>query len=729
MRVLHLIGGGDVGGAKTHIYSLLGRLTSRPGVDVLLVPLRYGPFAEEAAGLGIPTRVLPGSIRSALKELRRLLAEGNYEILHCHGARANLCGALLKLRGFAPPVITTVHSDPRLDYLGRPFARCTFGALNAWALRRLDAYIGVSDPVTDLLTKRGFPPDKLYTIYNGLEMPIGAAICRPHNDTVTAGIAARFDKVKDHATLLKAFAAADLPNLRLKLAGVGPERRRLERLCDTLSIRDRVEFLGWVGAGDMPAFFASLDINLITSKYETFPYALTEGARAACATIASRVGGIPKLIDTEVSGLLFKPGDADSLARCLTRLYRDPGLRERLGRSLFAKTARSFSLDKTADTQLDIYRRVLAPKKPGFLACGAYGKDNLGDDAMLTVLRGAMAGAFPERRLTVLSRKPANTRRRFRVRTRHTFNLFGFWREARRCEVFFHGGGNLLQDETSSRSLWFYLLTLWLAKKCGCKVLMIGCGIGGLRKPGNRRLTARIVASCVDGIALREADSLQELESLGIPVGRGVYDAPQVTLAADLALTLPPADSDAADSYLLTQGLSPDGAYLCLALRPWPGFEEQLPDFAAFCEAAHLKHGLTPVFLAIEPHRDTGPACAVAARLSCPHHILAPIGDPALAAAVLGKMRALAAMRLHALVLTAGSGVPLIGISYGEKVTAFLDAMGCRACVPLRQANQDTLVSLLDAALTEDASVRLLRANELKQAAAGNIDLIRAVLE
>jgi polysaccharide pyruvyl transferase WcaK-like protein len=206
---------------------------------------------------------------------------------------------------------------------------------------------------------------------------------------------------------------------------------------------------------------------------------------------------------------------------------------------------------------------------------------------------------------------------------------------------------------------------------------------------------------------------------------------PTITLAADPALNLVPADSDAADSYLLTQGLPPDGAYLCLALRPWPGFEAQLPDFAAFCEFAYREHGLTPVFLPIEPRRDAEPARAVTSRLSasCPRHILTPIGDPALAAAVLGKMRAVAAMRLHALVLAAWSGVPLVGISYGEKVTAFLDALGCRACVPLGQADRDTLAVLLGTALSEDAEARLKRAAELKQAAAGNIELIRKTMQ
>ena len=386
-----------------------------------------------------------------------------------------------------------------------------------------------------------------------------------------------------------------------------------------------------------------------------------------------------------------------------------------------AKAARLFSLDATIAAQAEIYRRLLAERRPGLLLCGAYGIDNLGDDAMLIALRDGIAAAFPGRRLTVLSRRPGQTKRRFRVRTRYTFNLWGFWREARRCAVYLNGGGNLLQDETSSRSLWFYLLTLWLAKRCGCKVVMIGSGIGGLRKPRNRRLTRRIVNACVDRIALRESDSLQELNALDI--GR-----PAIEVAADPALALPPADPDAADSYLLSQGLDPGGAYLCLALRPWPGGEARLPDWAALCEYAYKRYGLTPVFLGIEPKSDDAVAKNIAARLSCPHYILRPIGNPALAAAVLGKMRAVAAMRLHALVLAAGSGAPLVGVSYSEKVAAFMSALGCAACVPLDGASSDVLVTLLDAALSEDTDARKIRTAALKQTADGNLDAVRKVL-
>ena len=77
-------------------------------------------------------------------------------------------GALLR-HSTGLPVVTTVHSDYRLDYLGRPLSRLTYGTINTVALRLLDYRIGVSDAMTELLVSRKFDPDKLFTIYNGLD--------------------------------------------------------------------------------------------------------------------------------------------------------------------------------------------------------------------------------------------------------------------------------------------------------------------------------------------------------------------------------------------------------------------------------------------------------------------------------------------------------------------------------------------------------------------------------
>ena len=216
MKVIHLISGGDSGGAKTHVLSLLQNLNKT--ITAQLVCFRDGPFAEEARQMGIPTMIFGGNnVFRTRRKLAAYIKEGGYELIHCHGSRANMIGAMLR-RPTGLPVVTTVHSDYRLDYMGRPFSHLTFGTINALALRKLDYRIGVSDAMVDLLISRGFPPDRFYAIYNGIDFTppapqgdrlaylrsLGANVDR---DSVVVGIAARLNPVKDMSTLIRGFAA------------------------------------------------------------------------------------------------------------------------------------------------------------------------------------------------------------------------------------------------------------------------------------------------------------------------------------------------------------------------------------------------------------------------------------------------------------------------------------------------------------------------------------------
>ena len=127
MKLIHLISGGDVGGAKTHVLSLLQGLNRTE--DVHLICFMEGPFAEEARCLGIPTTVIEGSNPMAVrKRILAIIRHDDCQLLHCHGARANMIGALVQ-RQARIPVISTIHSDYRLDYLGRPLAALTYGDL------------------------------------------------------------------------------------------------------------------------------------------------------------------------------------------------------------------------------------------------------------------------------------------------------------------------------------------------------------------------------------------------------------------------------------------------------------------------------------------------------------------------------------------------------------------------------------------------------------------------
>ena len=488
MKVIHLISGGDSGGAKTHVLSLLRNLNET--ITAQLVCFRDGPFAQEARSLGIPVEIMGGNnIPRLRRQLTAYIKEGGYQLIHCHGSRANMVGALLR-GSTGLPVVSTVHSDYKLDYMGRPFARLTFGAINAWALRKLDYRIGVSDAMVDLLISRGFAPDRFYAIYNGFDFtpapPQGDRLpylrslgADADENSVVVGIAARLNPVKDMSTLVRGFALAhrDCPRLRLVIAGDGEEREKLGELAKELGVEKEVTFAGWISGG-MDRFYSALDINALTSLSETFPYALTEGARFHLATVATAVGGIPYLIDQDVSGYLFAPGDAETLGKRLAALGNDDALRRDMGEKLYEKASRDFSIQKTVDTQLHIYQEILRRShrekkaRDGVVICGAYGRGNAGDDAILDAILQEMRSLDPDMPVTVLSKDPAATRLTYRVRSIHRSHVLS-WRHAMRKSVLYiNGGGSLIQDVTSRRSLWYYLYNIRSAHALGCRVQM-----------------------------------------------------------------------------------------------------------------------------------------------------------------------------------------------------------------------------------------------------------------
>ena len=739
MKVIHLISGGDSGGAKTHVLSLLQNLNKT--ITAQLVCFRDGPFAEEARAMGIPTMICGGNnIPHLRRELADYIREGGYQLIHCHGSRANMIGALL--RGpTGLPVVSTVHSDYKLDYMGRPFARLTFGAINAWALRHLDYRIGVSDAMVDLLIDRGFPPDRFYAIYNGIDFTpapsqgdrlaylrgLGADV---EENSVVVGIAARLNPVKDMSTLIRGFAEGhkSCPRLRLVIAGDGEERQKLEDLAKELGVEKEVTFAGWISGG-MDRFYSALDVNALTSLSETFPYALTEGTRFHLATVATAVGGIPYLIDQDVNGYLFTPGDWQTLGRYLAALGNGDALRREMGEKLYEKASAKFSIQSTVDTQLHIYEEIIRrhnrPKRDrdGVVICGAYGRGNAGDDAILEAILQEMRSIDPDMPITVLTKDPKATRLTYRVRTAGRMDV-GTWKKAmRHAGLYINGGGSLIQDVTSRRSLWFYLHNIQAAHKAGCKVQMYGCGIGPVLREQHRKLAASVLNASVDVITLREPDSLKELQSMGVT-------KPEILLTADPALTLPAASEDEIDSVLLRAGIPPHGKYLCFALRNWKGFEDKAPLFAQAAKYAYETYGLTPVFAAVEKHLDPVAGRLAAAGLDIPHYFLDDAGSAGTIIGALSRMQAVVSMRLHALIFAAGQGIPLAGVVYDPKVSAFLRYIGQENFLDLDALTADALKAMIDRMVSSPISPEEQAAavQKLRQIEQVNVDTARRLL-
>jgi glycosyltransferase involved in cell wall biosynthesis len=156
-------------------------------------------------------------------------------------------------------------------------------------------------------------------------------------------------------------AAAELmpriPSLHVLIVGDGDLRPSLERLAQTLGIAPRVRFAGF--RRDIPAVLQAMDVAVLPSRFEGMGRAVIEAQAAGCPVVASRVGGIPDVIEHERTGLLVPPGDAAALAQAVERLHRDGALRERLRRAAQQAVDERFDAKTMVRQIIDVYDALL----------------------------------------------------------------------------------------------------------------------------------------------------------------------------------------------------------------------------------------------------------------------------------------------------------------------------------------------------------------------------------
>ncbi len=368
MKVLHLISGGDTGGAKTHIISLLKGLNKL--IDANVICFLEDTFYEDAKAAGISIEVYKQKSRSDMSVVKRLTEEienKNYDIIHCHGARANFIAMFLK-RKVKRPLITTIHSDYKLDFKDNIYKKFVFTTLNTIALKIFDYYIAISDTFKEMLIERGFKKDKIFVAYNGIDLDLPPEFQTKdeflktysidYGNKMIVGIVARLDQVKDHETFIKAANIVLKTNndLIFLIAGDGNDEKRLKDIVKEFKIEDKVRFLGYVKKPY--SFFNAIDVNVLTSVSESFPYVILEGARMKKTVISTEVGGVSKLIKDNYNGYLIPVGDEHALAEKIQALYTNREKIKTMGENLYNDVANNFSSDSMAEEHVKIYKEI-----------------------------------------------------------------------------------------------------------------------------------------------------------------------------------------------------------------------------------------------------------------------------------------------------------------------------------------------------------------------------------
>ncbi|MGE5507262.1 MAG: polysaccharide pyruvyl transferase CsaB [Chitinophagales bacterium] len=323
------------------------------------------------------------------------------------------------------------------------------------------------------------------------------------------------------------------------------------------------------------------------------------------------------------------------------------------------------------------------------LLSGYYGLGNAGDEAVLAAIVEGLRARDPGGAITVLSADPALTQRVHGVRAVPRMSVRALLDELSHADLLISGGGSLLQDVTSLRSLLYYLGVIVLARLKRVPVFFYAQGIGPLRRPLARWLTAR-VADRAAAITVRDAASAQLLRQLGVA-------RPAVTVTADPVFTLvhPVNEAEGEPGVACDAHRRPAFGF---AFRPWPGADRWLPAVAAAAGEAARRCGAEVVWLPFQAPGDVEVAERLQAACPEPSRLGTAAPDPREVARQVAACDLVVGARLHALIMGAAAGRPVVGVSYDPKVEALLGELGLSPAARLPGVDMRVLAEAIVAA-------------------------------
>jgi L-malate glycosyltransferase len=370
IRVVFVIDNMRLGGTELNAVRTAERL-DRERFDLSVVCLNgEGPLTARYAAMGVPIETMqlrsfygPSMVASGWRFVRYLRRE-RVDVVHAHDVYSNIfVTAWARLAG-VPVVIAS-----RRWWHSFPNRRLQMGS--RWAFSRASAVLANSTQVARSVAEEGrVPAEKVWTITNFADdgafdqMPVDQVtrLRRSWNapdGAVIIGCVARFDPVKDHEGLLRAFALLRARDLRtfLVLVGDGETRPMLESLVAELGLSGSVHFAGELRGGGN--HHRGLDISVLASTSEGFPNTLVEAMAAGKPVVSTAVGGsIDAVIDGE-TGFLVPPSDPEAMAQALFRLSASAELRARFGGEGRVRASTSYDASSVVGGLQDMYDQLL----------------------------------------------------------------------------------------------------------------------------------------------------------------------------------------------------------------------------------------------------------------------------------------------------------------------------------------------------------------------------------
>lgn len=374
--VVHVLHHLVVGGMENGLVNLINHMPQDQWRHRVLCIEDYSDFKQRIQRDDVEVLALHRS-RIGLWDLRRrilnLCRQWRPAIVHTRNPSG--LDALLPARLAGTPVC--VHSEHGWDVDNLDGKRLKPILLRKAHSIFVDRYIAVSKDLERFLVRQvGIAASRVTQIYNGVDvgrfrptvekrstrLPAGFR----DQGTLLFGAVGRLQPVKDHATLLRAFAALSdaLPamasKLRLVIVGDGPMRSELQSLASSLGLSGRTWFAGSVD--DVPELLVCFDLFVLPSLMEGTSNTVLEAMASGVAVLATGVGGNVELVRPGIWGDLFAPGDSAELARLMQRYADQPALAVLQGAAGRAQALAEFSLQSMVRRYGDVYSAAIAAK-------------------------------------------------------------------------------------------------------------------------------------------------------------------------------------------------------------------------------------------------------------------------------------------------------------------------------------------------------------------------------
>lgn len=359
------------------------------------------------------------------------------------------------------------------------------------------------------------------------------------------------------------------------------------------------------------------------------------------------------------------------------------------------------------------------------LISGYYGFNNSGDDAILKVLTQQLKEIGEKVEIIALSNQVEQTEHNYNIKAINRYNIFQIIKEMKTCDIFISGGGTLLQDGTSNRSLYYYLLLLHMAKKYCKKVMIFANGMGPIKSDFNKKRTLDMLRK-VDVITLRDQDSYKFLMDLGLK-------HPNISVTFDPVFMMKSIQNEKIEKILKKEKLNLTKKYIGISVRPWREEKYIEEEIKKLIEKLCIE-GHEVVLIPMQHPHDDKISQNIISRLEDKSkvHILKGHYEADEMIGIMSYMEYIIAMRYHALIYAVLAQKAITAISYDPKVKGLMEMLKINSVCSMQQLKDGKINNIVEKGLSDKKkNIQLLLEGyeEKLESAHENIDIIKALLE